>query len=274
LALARSLDTLSDHVDAILYGEAADTYFGLGAVHEIVEADRLTSPLRVLPPPIQKLIAKLMPNRGYRMRRIKTALAEGIDSLIYGIEKIPYSTPPWEVFPCARETVHDQALKTHLAHDSLPVGDRAAIQLLATGVMNHIENTGRLATYYGIDMYVPFVLNDVRSVAERIPFGLQNNNGIYKRVLRELACRYFDPEYIYTEKFGFPTPTKSWLNGPLKERVDRARAGIGFGRDYYSSRALFLMSTDKDYEHFWFAICLDELLEQLNSQAEALRVAA
>lgn len=274
LALARSLDTLKDHVDAVLYGEAADTYFGLGAVHEIVEADRLTKPFRVLPAPIQKLIAKMLPNQRYRMRRIKTVLAEGIDSLIYGIEKIPYSTPPWQVFPCARDTVHDQALKTHLAHESLPVGDRAAIQLLATGVMNHIENTGRLATYYGIELYVPFVLNDIRSVAERLPFGLQNDNGVYKRVLRELACRYFDREYIYTQKYGFPTPTISWLKGPLKERVERTRTATGFGRDYYSSRALFSMSPDKDYEHFWFAICLDELLEQLKSQAEALRVAA
>jgi hypothetical protein len=205
---------------------------------------------------------------------LKKVLAEGIDSLIFAIEKIPYVTPPWEVFPCARTPVFDPELNDHLDHASLPTGDRAAIQLLATGVMNHIENTGSLASFYGLTMYAPFVLNDVRAVAERLPIGMQKQNGAYKLVLRELACRYFDRKYIYSDKFGFPTPTQNWLKGPLKERVDLAKSGLGIGRDYYSARALSSLTLDEDFEHFWFAICLDELFEQLDAQIEKLRVAA
>jgi asparagine synthetase B (glutamine-hydrolysing) len=140
--------------------------------------------------------------------------------------------------------------------------------------MNHIENTGRLATYFGLEMYVPFVLNDLRSVAERLPFELQNVDGAYKRVLRELACRYFDRDYIYSDKFGFPTPTQNWLAGPLHDRVYRSASGAGHGRNYYSVGSLSRLSIEDDYEHFWFAICLDEVLAQLSAQSEGLRVAA
>jgi hypothetical protein len=31
---------------------------------------------------------------------------------------------------------------------------------------------------------------------------------------------------------------------------------------------------DEDFEHFWFAICLDELLGQLDTQSAGIRVAA
>jgi asparagine synthase (glutamine-hydrolysing) len=274
IALARSFEALQGIADAFIYGEAADTLFGLDAVHRVASLGRMAKPFERLPQPLRKLAARMLPDRGYRLRRLKWAIENGVDALVNGIEKIPYVTPPWQLYSCSRLPQPDNVLNEHLAHGGLPLGDRAAIQLLATGVMNHIENTGRLATYYGLKMYVPFVLNDLRSVAARIPFELQSANGAYKLVLRELACRYFDREYIYSDKFGFPTPSRNWLKGPLSDRVERARKGYGQGNKYYCARSLSELSMDEDFEHFWFAICLDELLGQLDTQSAGIRVAA
>lgn len=274
IALARSFEALARETDAFLYGEAADTLFGLRAVHNIVDIDNLSRPFMLLPDSLRKLAARLLPEKGHRLKRLKWAVVHGIDALVYSIERIPYATPPWHVFSCSRSPSSDEALNEFVGHDQHALGDRAALQLLMTGVMNHVENTGRLATYFGLNMYVPFLLNDLRSVAERLPFELQNVNGVYKRVLRELACRYFDRDYIYSDKFGFPTPTKQWLMGPLYERVLRATDGEGEGRNYYSVKALSELSVDVDFEHFWFAICLDELMAQLAAQSEGLQAAA
>lgn len=274
IALARSFESLQGITDGIIYGEAADTLFGLDAVHKIASTGRIARPFEYLPRSLRKLAAQMVPDRGYRLRRFRWAIENGVDALVHGIEKIPYVTPPWRLYSCSRLPQPDRVLNEYLEHGELPLGDRAAIQLLATGVMNHIENTGRLATYYGLKMHVPFVLNDLRTVAMRLPFELQNANGAYKLVLRELACRYFDRDYIYSEKFGFPTPSRNWLNGPLIDRVERAKRGEGQGKEYYCARSLSLLSLDKDFEHFWFAICLDELLGQLNAQSASIQVAA
>jgi asparagine synthase (glutamine-hydrolysing) len=274
IALARSLQALKGEVDAFIYGEAADTLFGLDAVHRIVATGRWTRPFDRLPASLRRLAARNIPDRGYSLRRLKWALEHGTDALVHAMEKIPYVTPPWQLYSCSRLPAPDSALVEYLAHGRLPLGDRASIQLLSTGVMNHIENTGRLASNFGLTMYVPFVLNDVRSVAVRIPFELQQSKGAYKLILRELACRYFDRNYIYSEKFGFPTPTRHWLKGPLNDRVQRAVTGCGQGKKYYCSRTLSSLSLDKDFEHFWFAICLDELIEQLEFLSADLRVAA
>jgi len=268
IALARSLEALSDEVDCFIYGEAADTLFGLNAVHRIVDTERLAHFFHVLPTRLQRLIAKGIPHRGGRMRRLKWALSQDVDSLIHSMEKIDYVTAPSCTFPCPDSPVWDDALQRFLGHSKMPTGDRASIQLLATGVMNHIENTGRLATYFGLKMFVPFVLNDIRAVATRLPFELQNQGGTYKLVLRELACRYVDREIIYASKHGFPTPIRNWLNGPLKSRVHGSISGAGKARNYYSVDSLSSLSVDQDFEHFWFAICLDELLAQFNAQVD------
>jgi asparagine synthase (glutamine-hydrolysing) len=265
-ALAKILEHLSGEVDSFLYGEGADTLFGLNVIHKVVSADRASMAFRRLPQFLKKFAASTIPNRSPRMRRLKLILAEGIDSLINSIERINFSTSPSDVFPFYEHSSWDEDLSEFLAHGSLPVGDRASIQLLATGVMNHIENTGRLASYFGLRMFVPFVLNDVRAVAMQMPFELQNANGSYKTILRELACRYIDRRYVYSTKYGFPTPAKNWLTGPLIGRVNKSCLGVANGSHLYSADALSLLSIDSDFEHFWFSICIDELMAHIQNQ--------
>jgi len=42
--------------------------------------------------------------------------------------------------------------------------------------------------------------------------------------------------------------------------------GAGEARQYYSAEVLSSLSIEEDFEHFWFAICLDELLSQAKKQ--------
>lgn len=109
-------------------------------------------------------------------------------------------------------------------------------------------------------MYAPFVLDDLCSVAARLPLELQYDDGVYKRVLRELACRSFKRGSIYTKKYGFPTPTKHCLKGPLNERVQKSCNGERAGSQYYSADVLSSLSIDEEFEHIRYSICLDELL--------------
>jgi hypothetical protein len=199
---------------------------------------------------------------------------DGDDALVHSIEKIKHFTPPSHVFPCAKRPSTDEVLDRFLNHESFDIVDRASIQLLATGVMNHIENTGRLATKFDLHMYASFVLNDLRSVALRLPVDMQGNKKGYKLVLRELACRYLPREFVYTQKFGFPTPEKNWLKGPLASRVRATVEGNGSAAGYYSPDSLSALSIDEDFEHFWFAICLDELISHMESPAIGVRAVA
>ena len=274
IALAKTLQTLSTEVGAFLYGEAADTFFGTSIVHSIVAAEKKATLFQLLPTSLQRLAAKLIPESRGGFLRVKKILGESINALVYSMEEIGYVTPPWQVFPCSNKSSSDPVLNEYLSDERLPVGDRAVLHLLSSGVMNHIENTGRLATFYGLQMYVPFVMNDLRSVAVRLPFELQYVNGVYKNVLRELACRYFDRKLIHLQKYGFPTPTTNWLKGPLRERVMRSSRGAGEAKRYYSPEVLSSLSIEEDFEHFWFAICLDELLLQVKKQSKMTLAAA
>ncbi len=262
IALAKTLQTLSTEVDAFLYGEAADTFFGLGSVQRLIDADRRATPFKRSPLALRRLAAMLIPSRAQGADFLKKTLTEGVDAVLQRLEEIGHVTPPCQVFGCSTTVASEQLLNDYLADKTTGLGDRATLQMLLTGVMNHIENTGRLASFFGLQMYVPFVLNDVRSVAEQLPFELQNDKGVLKKVLRELACRYFDRESIYSTKYGFPTPTTHWLKGPLRDRVTRSCNGNGDANRYYSAKALSCLSVDDDFEHFWFAICLDEILAQ------------
>jgi hypothetical protein len=62
--------------------------------------------------------------------------------------------------------------------------------------------------------------------------------------------------------------------GPLYDRVKRSCAGIGQGSRYYSPSELSSLSLDEDFEHFWYAICLDEFMSLVLGNAEVTSAAA
>ena len=264
-ALAKALETLSTEVDAFLYGEGADSFFGSFDIRYVLNVNKKAELFQIVPSFLRNLIATLIPEKQGKLLRLKWMLSGGIDIFVNSIGNIKYITPPWKVFRCARTPYSGPILNEYNTHVTYSLSDRTSIQVLSSAI-NHIENTGRLATYYGLQMYAPFVLNDVRSVAVRFPLQLQFEDGMYKRVLRELACRFFQRETIYAKKYGFPTPTKHWLKGPLNDRVQKSCDGEGSGREFYSADVLSSLSIEDDFEHFWYSICLDELLFQLDNE--------
>jgi asparagine synthase (glutamine-hydrolysing) len=260
IALARALEALSGEVGAFLYGEAADLLFGSSPVRARVSALTKTQAARRLPTLLQRLIAGLIPAPSRRLRWVKDLLRYGGDDFIRSASSIEYATAPSSVFNCSDKPVSDRVLNEVLENCEMPVEDRVKSQLLYTAIVNHIENTGRLASYYGIEMFVPFVLGDLLDIGGRLPLHLRCIDGNYKPILRELACRHYDRDRIYSQKHGFPTPTVAWLEGPLRERVDMSRNGLGAATQYYSGSNLAELSIEEDFELVWFAICLDELV--------------
>jgi asparagine synthase (glutamine-hydrolysing) len=263
IALARALEALSAEVGAFLYGEAADGLFGSPAIGARVGILRKSSTIRLISPVLQKLIGGLIPAKSKRLQRLKALLANGSDEYIRSMSRIEYATRPEQLFECYAKSEPDHGLTEFLAKGDLPTEDRVTNQIFYTSVVNHVENTGRMASYFDMEMFVPFILKDLLAVAARLPLELQCVNGVYKPVLRELACRYFDRNRIYSQKHGFPTPTVSWLKGPLRERIEMSRRGSGAAKQYYSVSALAKLSIEEDYEAIWYAICLDELLAEV-----------
>jgi asparagine synthase (glutamine-hydrolysing) len=259
IALAKVLETLSHEVDAFLYGEAADTYFGTSYVHSLLTATKRAALFHGWPRALQKTVGSLIPSKPRRYRLIRRILTDGLDALILSDGNIEYHSNPARIFSCSAIPPVNSTVYEDNSLVECPAADRASIHALSTGVMNHVENTGRLASYFDMHMYVPFLLDDLRAVGERLPLSFQKRDGDYKPILRDLLCRYLDRSIVYSRKLGFPTPTLHWLDDVLKERVERCRNGNGDGKYYYTSDGIASLSLERDMALIWYAICLDEI---------------
>ena len=70
-----------------------------------------------------------------------------------------------------------------------------------------------------IEMRVPFLDNDLVTLAQKIPSEYKIKNGIHKYILKEVAKKYLPDEIINRPKKGFDMPSLEWFQGDLNSDI-------------------------------------------------------
>ncbi len=96
----------------------------------------------------------------------------------------------------------------------------------------------RASMKYSLESRCPILDRDVMEYSFRLPHSFKYENGIKKRILKDIAYDYIPKELLDRPKVGFGVPLDKWLRGPLREQllsyIDRdflVRQGI-FDADY------------------------------------------
>lgn len=77
----------------------------------------------------------------------------------------------------------------------------------------------RASMKYSLETRCPILDTRVMEFAFSIPHEYKYNNGIKKRILKDLAYEYIPRELLERPKVGFGVPIDKWLRGPLKEQL-------------------------------------------------------
>ena len=65
---------------------------------------------------------------------------------------------------------------------------------------------------------------------------------------------------MFRPKYGFETPTQTWLHGPLQPFIQLLREPRTAARSIFQTDVLQTLDLDRDWELLWTAACLETLL--------------
>lgn len=91
-------------------------------------------------------------------------------------------------------------LETYLPGDILTKVDRASMR-------------------YALECRCPILDKDIIEFSFRIPPDAKNDNGVLKKILKDVTYEYIPKEMMDRPKSGFAIPLDKWLHGSLKERI-------------------------------------------------------
>ena len=80
--------------------------------------------------------------------------------------------------------------------------------------------TDKMSMAAGVEVRVPFLDNDLVSLANALPADIKQHGRHGKWVLKKAMERYLPRQVVYRPKAGFGAPLRQWLRGDLRELVD------------------------------------------------------
>jgi asparagine synthase (glutamine-hydrolysing) len=72
----------------------------------------------------------------------------------------------------------------------------------------------------GLEARSPLLDHEVMEFCARLPIRMKVHDRVGKRLLKQLALRYFPSEFVHRRKMGFGIPLAEWLRGPLWKVVN------------------------------------------------------
>jgi len=262
--VSKLFSRLAPQVDAVLYGEAADTMLGTGEVLWLQNFERKQRLLKHVPWMLRRTAAALLPKRGSgRLASVYKVLAYNTSTYLARMQAVENTTSPPEVMPGLPHEAwpNEDILKTFCFAEPAS-GEHYQELHLYTEVRSHLDTLDRLAEPKGLAILTPFLSSEVAAIGASLATSLKIRDGFSKPLLREIACRYFPREWIYAEKFGFPTPLQRWMKGPLRPWLGMLRESRTAARGLFRMEVLNSLTVDRDYQILWTALCLEMFIRQ------------
>jgi asparagine synthase (glutamine-hydrolysing) len=106
--------------------------------------------------------------------------------------------------------------------DRFPIDNwimRAMLLDLQTYVPGTIIKVERAAAFGSISIRSPLIDHRINQFSFKIPFEYKYNDGVHKRILRDILYNYVPQSLMERPKHGFAIPCNEWLRTVLKEKL-------------------------------------------------------
>lgn len=79
-----------------------------------------------------------------------------------------------------------------------------------------LTRSDRSTSGTAVELRVPFLAHQLVNYSAGIHQGLLMKDKTPKYLVKKLACKYFEPEFVYRKKVGFDLPIRAWLSNELQ----------------------------------------------------------
>jgi asparagine synthase (glutamine-hydrolysing) len=245
--------------DLVLHGEAADTLFGSHSLNFVARFSRKRRWLEWLPRSVLTAASRLLPDLHPRLRRLRRLCREDARAALLRYHRIRARADTGRLLG-VRSDAPAAEVESRLEGRSEKDTVRQKEVLLYSNAVSHLEMVDRLATPHGMHVLMPYMDSPVLELGLALPPSFHIRDGHVKPVLRTLAARYLDRDFVFTPKMGFPTPFRAWLAGPLAPRVEALGDPVSHVARAFGPRVARGLRFPEDYETIWNLMCLEELL--------------
>jgi asparagine synthase (glutamine-hydrolysing) len=268
LTLAAMVPDLAEF-DSVIYGDAADTYFGPDGLRYLRNYQAKRNSIRPIAPVVRAL-AGLAPEYSNKARAVRKIAQWEVADLVRHYGRIEHSRFLTDRLHSMNLDVEPNRRITDLFYSKdQPTYEAFQTMAVYTAVVCHMETMDRLFVPADIDVITPFIAEELVELGIRLPVEYKLIDGGAKPVLKALAKRHFPAELVEAPKLGFPTPTVRWLSGPLADRVARLKTGKTAMSRVLGSDVIQALRMPDDYEAIWTLICMDELVDQFGLELPA-----
>lgn len=262
-ALWKMYEYASREAPLVISGIGAENVFGPKAVDWLRAALRRLARLRVIPSGIRRSAAHGLPRRrSGRVALLRNLLCCDSEQDLFSLlllcdDRLPQPAlaggiPPVPRFPAALWDDLVEGLRT--------MEDRQQVFALLTEDKSDMQARSRIGSEWGVATVHPFLDPAALELGLGQPVRERMRDGWSKPLLRELATRYFPAEWIYTGKFGFPTPLARWAEGPLREPLAILKLGQPAVPGLWREDELRRAEREGNREAMWSAATTEYLL--------------
>lgn len=259
LVMHRLIEALGGEVDAIVFGEGADTMFGCREAVQLEQYDAKQRRLRGLPWWLRNAAARAaraIP--GDLAARAATLLELDTVRQMQALDHVDYLVSPSDIVPgIPRVAAYDPDALAAFDRPGDPLLERYQSLSVYSDCRCRIDLLDRLTEPLGLQVLSPFFAREVTDVAGRLPEALMRRGTESKPILRDIACRHFPREWIYEQKMGFPVPLARWLDGPFASHLEAARRTRSTVRTLLADGVLERLDARWDPEMAWTILTLD-----------------
>ena len=125
-----------------------------------------------------------------------------------------------------------------------------------------LTRSDRSTSGTAVELRVPFLAHQLVNYSAGISQELLMKNKTPKYLVKKLACKYFEPEFVYRKKVGFDLPIKAWLSNELKGLLEE-NIENSVQKDFINMnviRQCFHLHTGKNIDYatkLWAFLCLE-----------------
>jgi len=256
------------HVTVALSADAGDELFAGYPRHR--KASRMISRLQRLPLTLRRLLAAGIRSTTFnqspissadRKEKLRTLLLSGSVTGQFNIINQTYT--PKESALLLRETAGDYPLvfDTDIAwNDRVEVMNRIlAVEYKSYLVDDILQKVDRATMSVSLEGREPFLDHRLIEWVASLPVEYKYNNGVSKRILKDIVHGYVPESMMNRPKMGFGVPVQTWLKGELRPLFDEVMGEeairkqpwlepaslLRLRRDYLEGRL-------EDFERIWF----------------------